>query len=435
MATGNALFVQRTSDAEALRLIAQVAASVFQSQQVSIGIAFNLQVFNTSFRCPADAIQSRVELSNALAAASAGNASLWTMNVQAVDYAQKSISYNGTEPWKTLISISPNFSLQEVQAVIAAISSAFKLVREPILEADNAPQLSVEALKLQESTLAALSAETSRIAKHSLEQLSRQEEFLRQATADLRAQFNEQQRTLEEAYRKREEDLATRRLQLEEEVAARRQELEDALRDERKRFDEETRAHEQRVHEWNLRENTAERRRLLSDMRSAIEAQKSFALSELTNSKRRAVFWTCAVVAALAGLSVFAFGYRVFSANAPDWHHLVPFSAANIALVSTLVYFVRWNDQWAKEHARAEMRIKRFSEDILRASWLAELFFETKDKNIQVPDALFTNFSQGLFRDEPLVETRHPVDEATDLVKKLSSIEVGNVKITKAAEK
>jgi hypothetical protein len=140
-------------------------------------------------------------------------------------------------------------------------------------------------------------------------------------------------------------------------------------------------------------------------------------------------------VATFSFASALAFGYKVFSASTPDWHHLAPFSAATLTLLSTFIYFVRWNDQWAKEHARAEIRIKRFSEDILRASWIAELFFETKDKNIQVPDTLFTNFSQGLFGDEPLAETQHPVDQVADLVKKLSAIEVGNVKLTKAPEK
>jgi hypothetical protein len=102
-----------------------------------------------------------------------------------------------------------------------------------------------------------------------------------------------------------------------------------------------------------------------------------------------------------------------------------------------LIYYIKWSDQWFREHAQAELRIKKLSSDILRASWLAELVLEGKQADQQLPEALMSRFSEGLFADSLVSATEHPSDQMVALIRKLSSVKVNRdgVELTKSSEK
>ena len=127
--------------------------------------------------------------------------------------------------------------------------------------------------------------------------------------------------------------------------------------------------------------------------------------------------------------------YCILIKAEPRWYQYAPLSVGTAFLISTLVYYIKWNDQWSNEHARAESRNKKLNADILRASWLAEMFFEGKDKERILPDLLLSRFSEGLFAEVSTSGPEHPSDQMTDLLKKISSVKVGkdSVELTKAA--
>ncbi len=59
------------------------------------------------------------------------------------------------------------------------------------------------------------------------------------------------------------------------------------------------------------------------------------------------MFWACLGVGVFALGLVVVFGHQVLADSSLTWHHLGPLSASTLTLVSTFIYFIRWNDQWS----------------------------------------------------------------------------------------
>ena len=121
---------------------------------------------------------------------------------------------------------------------------------------------------------------------------------------------------------------------------------------------------------------------------------------------------------------VATFGYRIFTETSPILTHVIPFSTGLILFVSTAIFYIRWNDQWFKEHANAEFENRKFSRDIVRASWIAELLFEWKEKKeIPFPEQLVISFTTGLFETNDTIKTtKHPFDDLKSLAGSISEI-------------
>ncbi len=140
--------------------------------------------------------------------------------------------------------------------------------------------------------------------------------------------------------------------------------------------------------------------------------------------KRQPIHFICLATMGLGLCFIAAFGYKTFTDPTADLHHIIPLSTGIVLFVSTAIFYIRWNDLWFKEHANAEFENRKFYVDVVRASWIAELLFEWKDKKeVPFPDQLITSYTTGLFQNSDIVKTtKHPFDDLKSLAGSVSEI-------------
>ncbi len=289
------------------------------------------------------------------------------------------------------------------------------------------PKSSVSAVAIQEAQLkgfqfaervvASLASETAKIASASTTSFEEFVAGVKERTLELEDQFqvkaNELEHRFVEKSRILEEDHASKVRQLKE--------LENA--------------HAENVKSFELRNNTAVRRDLLREIRNKIEEQKTIQISPETINKRRIIHITCISTMVLAACFAFALIWKIVQGTGNlDWKFFIPLGTWTILFVTTGIYYIRWNDQWFRDHARVEFENRKFSSDVLRASWVAELLFEwAEKKGITMPPDLLSSFTKNLF--EPMAQDgrHHPIDQFNDFLKQVSMIEIGkgSVKVTK----
>ena len=110
----------------------------------------------------------------------------------------------------------------------------------------------------------------------------------------------------------------------------------------------------------------------------------------------------------------------------PDWRKYVPLTIGSVLFVSTMIYYLRWNDHWFQEHANAEFQNMKLNADILRASWIAELYFEwDSKKDGQLPHEMIVSFTRGLFSESHARPSKfHPLDQLSGLVPDVAKLKV-----------
>lgn len=110
-----------------------------------------------------------------------------------------------------------------------------------------------------------------------------------------------------------------------------------------------------------------------------------------------------------------------------DWFRLLRIPIGALGLAASLVYYIRWNDAWSREHADEEFRLKRLDLDIDRASWMVEMMLEWKEeKDSPIPPELIDRLSRNLFAGDGR-ETRpvqHPAQDLTALLLQASSVTI-----------
>jgi hypothetical protein len=112
-------------------------------------------------------------------------------------------------------------------------------------------------------------------------------------------------------------------------------------------------------------------------------------------------------------------------------------ATGTVTLFATLIYYLKWNDRWFREHAEGEFASKRYKSDMLRASWLAELVSErAQAKQPDLPPELLEAFTQNLFRGStPLAEAEHPFEQLTSLIKHAKELKIGKGELSLRAGK
>ena len=199
-------------------------------------------------------------------------------------------------------------------------------------------------------------------------------------------------------------------------------------------------AHEERSAALVAREQALDARRRELDDRSARHARRvqsrsfqkkisdrsqKFALTPETQRKR----WP---IHAIFGLLLFAAGLIVarsllFPATATEgvalWLELgrLPLGVVGFALTS--VFYIRWNDQWFRQHANQEFRLQQLALDVDRAGYATEMLLEwQEDKGGEMPSVLVERLTTGLFTDQTTERrVRHPAEDVTAALLKASS--------------
>lgn len=97
----------------------------------------------------------------------------------------------------------------------------------------------------------------------------------------------------------------------------------------------------------------------------------------------------------------------------PSWFEWLHLAGSSLGIVTTLIFYVRWQNQWAQSFAKTEFDLRQFHLDVNRANWTVETFLEwRKETNVDVPPELISALTKGLFSDSaPQKAVLHPADE------------------------
>jgi len=229
----------------------------------------------------------------------------------------------------------------------------------------------------------------------------------------------------EEYRRKVDEEEEGRKTRLEAEYSARKGDLEAEYQKKAQDLNAQTETLEQQKKELDDRRATHARRAIYRELKEALKARNTeFCLTKATQRKRLPVHYVFgALIVAVVAFAIFAYMDR----TSPDWYRMTRLSVGMLGLAAALVWYVKWNDQWFREHAQEEFRLKRLDLDVDRASWLVEMALEFKtEKGATMPTELIDRLSQNLFASTPgMTETRHPAEDLSEgLLSALSSLKV-----------
>lgn len=290
-----------------------------------------------------------------------------------------------------------------VSQVLTALHKHFTFMPKPLLAEEAIDDREKAALAAREVAMGALESNATELQKLVAQQIAANQDHVRQIQTDLNKEYLQRQNELDEKHNDKLKAIEQR---------------EEALRNRQEEFD--------------LRDNTVVRRDLLKEIRTLIKTYEVARISKHTSRKRwvtHAICWT--VMLAAGGLVAF-FALSLLGESDPHWRKYIPFTAGTMIFASTLVYYLRWHDQWFREHTSAEFQNRKFNADILRASWIAELHFEWDSKKEgEFPHDLITSFTRGLFSESHVAQSKyHPLDQLTSLVPDIAKLKVNKSGLT-----
>ena len=308
-----------------------------------------------------------------------------------------SISYKA-EPGKHFAEVHIDNSPDKETSIALhdAIRSSFDASGSSALLDDAIPAELKAGIEAQRAAASSLSSETTKVGRFLTDQIERSTEFIRNISKTIL----DKQSELDEQYKDRVEKFESD-------------------------FAERVAAFERQKADHDARSATILRRESVEKLETIIASQSKMKLSWPTQSKRIPIHLLC--IGLLGGFGTLAFVYadKLLAAENPSWQLTAPLSTGLLGFAATVIYYLKWNDNWFTQHASAEVKSMRNSADIIRANWLAELMFEwDKEKAQEFPDSLIATFSQGLFHDPSIKATDHPTDEVLRFMKSLKKISV-----------
>jgi hypothetical protein len=162
----------------------------------------------------------------------------------------------------------------------------------------------------------------------------------------------------------------------------------------------------------DLRTAQQVRRDNVKGLKSTIAARaKAFQLTQETQRKRwpiHAIF--IALLLASAGMAFHGLFWPppADATGAALWLHVLRIPTGVIGFAFAAVFYIRWNDQWFRQHADEEFRMRQLELDIDRASWITELAIELRDEKGELTAALLDRLSRGLFTGRSSEAVKHP---------------------------
>lgn len=159
------------------------------------------------------------------------------------------------------------------------------------------------------------------------------------------------------------------------------------------------------------------------------DRSERFTLTASTRRKRGPVH---AIFIILLSLSVGLIAHSLFSSptapeGVPLWLELGRLPLGVLGFALTAIFYIRWNDQWFRQHAEQEFRLQQLALDVDRASYATEMLLEwQEDKGGEMPAVMVDRLTAGLFTDQmEMKRVRHPSEDAiTALLKAASSVRV-----------
>ncbi len=263
-----------------------------------------------------------------------------------------------------------------------------------------------------ESGLSKEQAQLLSIHSSTLERLERlNEDLIKQSSA-----FRE---NLENQFDKKSEELS-------KEIKDQRNKLENEYGRKQQDLEKRENALTEKLSSIDDRDNTHVRREIRDKMLADVTARiDKFGVSESTEGKRRPVFIGIAlmVLAIVLMLGYSAFDISHLSAandsSSTDSTQIVywlwaKISFLSVGLLGTILYYIKWQNRWAEQHANTEFQLQQFHIDVNRANWVIESCLEwKKETESEIPPALLESITRNLFDrpNEELEKVIHPSDE------------------------
>lgn len=318
-----------------------------------------------------------------------------------------------------------------IDVILRAIDKHAPIQTRAALLHEALPAAHREQLAYQQQILAKLQATTESITAGLADFTLKANADLRSRQSELEASFRTRQDALEADFRARQDALEADVRQRQAELDTLYQTKENELRLSISAREEAVSQREQEVQtqkaELDLRDATAARRANQKQIQQIIEAQSKIKLTADTAKKRGLVHTLCLLgLLAFGGLAG-TFLYMIVSASDTSfhWQYALPFSTGLIGFASTLVYWIKWSDDWFREHARAEFANRKFNADATRAAWLVELLLEwSKEGREAMPPAVIESLTKNLFTETASEAPTHASDVLQRFVSRLANVRI-----------
>lgn len=88
-------------------------------------------------------------------------------------------------------------------------------------------------------------------------------------------------------------------------------------------------------------------------------------------------------------------------------------SILTVGLLFSILYYIKWENRWADQHAAAEFHLQQFHVDVNRANWVVESGLEWhKETGSTIPDTIMQSLTANLFKfQDEAPQPLHPADE------------------------
>ncbi|MGH7245200.1 MAG: hypothetical protein ACREJD_17440 [Phycisphaerales bacterium] len=410
MPNPNALYTKALAAKEVAIKLAAVAADVFPTDNMTLQVGAAIDGIRFSTTMPGSQLSEGPDLAKFLETLKEmPTLQCASASVEMQHNSQLALNYSTPDGLVGELTVRSSGDRKRAIPFLKSIKKHFHATSYQDLIRSSAPTADQAALLIRERSVADLN-----------ESLQKMQDFLTdlyKREADLRQKL---QSEMEASHRARTDDLEKEYRDRQALLDKRKQETEDADAKREKAFQE-------RVAEFETKESKYVRRELLKQTLNVVTGLETMSLSDATGEKRRWIHgFSWLLIVASGTLAGFA-AARVLQAEQADWHYLALLSGSFVTFVASLVYYLKWNDRWFREHADGEFSAKRYKADMLRASWIAELIQEWAQQGKgDLPPELLSAFTRSMFRDAgPSQVSEHPVDDITALIKRATRVDIG----------
>ena len=217
-----------------------------------------------------------------------------------------------------------------------------------------------------------------------------------------------------EEYRLRlDDELASRAKKLEEEHAVRLEKAERESAAKEAAVNARAEELENRAKELDDRASRHVRREIRKEfLQKLASREQEFKLSKSTNTKRKPIHILFGLLLIVSiGLSIV--GFLAVESGPDNLYAYLRLFVGLAGIAASTVYYIRWADQWFRQHADEEFRLRRLALDFDRASWVVEMALEWKqEKEEEIPRELIDRLTANLFLSgAPSEASRHPAED------------------------
>ena len=224
------------------------------------------------------------------------------------------------------------------------------------------------------------------------------------------------------------------RLRLDTETTEYKRKLTASLEEESKKRTAAVEAREQDLNELRQELDDRSARHARREQSRALQQKIShgsekFTLTAATRRKRGPVHVIFVILLSLSGglIAHSLLSPPTATEGVPLWLELGRLPLGVLGFALTAIFYIRWNDQWFRQHAEQEFRLQQLALDVDRASYATEMLLEwQEDKGGEMPAVMVDRLTAGLFTNQTeMKRVRHPSEDAiTALLKAASSVRV-----------